>query len=217
MRRTLARALGVFVTGALAALPLAATILIFAWAGGLLLRWLGPDSLIGGLLVAIGLGVTGSQWLAYLIGVLAVSLGLFGLGLVVQSRLRHVPAAAVEALVQRIPFVRTVYELIRRLVELIAQRDAEGLKSMSPVWCHFGGPGGAAVLCLLSTPEPVLLGGKRYHAVLVPSAPVPVGGGLIYVPEQWVTSAEMGVEALTSVYMSMGVTSSQHVGTLPRD
>jgi uncharacterized membrane protein len=49
--------------------------------------------------------------------------------------------------------------------------------------------------------------------VLVPTAPVPVGGGLLYVPEHWVTPAPVSVEALTSLYVSMGVTSAQH---LPR-
>jgi hypothetical protein len=33
------------------------------------------------------------------------------------------------------------------------------------------------------------------------------------VPERWVTPAEVGIEALTSIYVSMGVTSSQY---LPR-
>jgi uncharacterized membrane protein len=97
------------------------------------------------------------------------------------------------------------------MVGLFAQRDEEGLRSMSPVWCHFGGVGGAAALALLSTPQPVLLGERRYLAVLVPTAPVPVGGGLLYVPEEWVTPAEVGVEALTSIYVSMGVTSPQHL------
>ena len=45
------------------------------------------------------------------------------------------------------------------------------------------------------------------------AAPVAVGGGLLYVPAGWVTPAEMGVEGLTSIYVSMGLTSPQH---LPR-
>jgi uncharacterized membrane protein len=53
-----------------------------------------------------------------------------------------------------------------------------------------------------------------YHAVLIPTSPVPVGGGLIYVPEAWVTPADIGIEALTSIYVSMGVTSTEHL--LPR-
>jgi uncharacterized membrane protein len=67
------------------------------------------------------------------------------------------------------------------------------------------------VLALLSTPEPVLVAGKSCLAVLVPTAPVPVGGGLIYVPQEWVTPADIGIEALTSIYVSMGVTSNQHL------
>jgi len=42
---------------------------------------------------------------------------------------------------------------------------------------------------------------------------VPVGGGLLYVPEHWVTRADIGIEAVTSIYVSMGLTSPQH---LPR-
>ena len=77
---------------------------------------------------------------------------------------------------------------------------------MSPVWCFFGGEGGAAVLGLMPSAEPVTIGEHRYLGVLVPSAPVPFGGALIYVPEEWVMPAEGGVERLMNVYVSMGVT-----------
>jgi uncharacterized membrane protein len=43
-------------------------------------------------------------------------------------------------------------------------------------------------------------------AVLVPTAPVPFGGALIYVPAEWVRPANIGVERLTAVYVSMGIT-----------
>lgn len=203
--------LRIFVTGLLAALPLAATILIFVWGAQLLYGWVGPGSLVGHLLVSIGLGVTGSELAGYLIGVLMVLLLIFVLGLIVQTRLRGFLGHAVNALMQRIPLVRSVYDIIRKFVGLVAQRDEDGVRSMSPVWLHFGGPGGAAVLGLLSTPEPVQLGGKPYLAVIVPTAPVPIGGGLLYVPQEWVTRAEVGVEGLTSIYVSMGVTSHQHL------
>jgi uncharacterized membrane protein len=48
--------------------------------------------------------------------------------------------------------------------------------------------------------------------VLVPTAPVPVGGGLLYVPKEWVTPADVGVDGLTSIYVSMGITSHQYIG-----
>ena len=42
--------------------------------------------------------------------------------------------------------------------------------------------------------------------MLVPSAQVPFGGALIYVPSKWIRPAEGGVERLMNVYVSMGVT-----------
>lgn len=38
-----------------------------------------------------------------------------------------------------------------------------------------------------------------------------VGGGLLFVPAGWVRVADVGVEALTSIYVSMGVTARQHL------
>jgi uncharacterized membrane protein len=213
MPRALKRLINVFVTGALAALPLAATILIFVWGARLVVEYLGPNSLVGGMLVHIGLGVAGSEVFGYAVGVLVVMAAIFLLGLLIQTRLHDVFAALMNGVVQRIPVVRSVYDLVKKFVDLFAQRDEEGVRSMSPVWLHFGGVGGAAVLGLLSTPEPVQVGEVAYLAVLVPTAPVPVGGGLLYVPREWVTPAEVGVEGLTSIYVSMGITSHEHLGS----
>lgn len=212
MNRTARHLLSTFLTGLLAALPLVATVAVFVWAAQLLYAWLGPGSLFGRLLVAIGFGGPGSEAAAYLVGMLVVLVGIFALGLLVQTRLRGVLARTFNDLMQRIPVVRTVYDLAKKFVGLLAQRDSNQTRSMRPVWLHFGGVGGAAVLGLLSTPEPVLVGGQPYLAVLVPTAPVPVGGGLLYVPEAWVTPAEIGVDGLTSIYVSMGITSGQVLG-----
>jgi uncharacterized membrane protein len=216
MRRTLAREfVRIFITGLVAALPLLATLAIVVWAASLVWTWLGPESPIGGALVAVGIGVTGSELVGYLLGIVFVGAAIFGLGLVVEAGLERGLARLVNRIMQRIPVVRTVYDLARRLVELLAQREAEGLKSMSAVWCHFGGVGGAAALALLSTPAPVLIGERAYLGVLIPTAPVPIGGGLLYVPVEWITPAEIGVEGVTSLYVSMGVTSNKYLQPAP--
>jgi len=212
MKATARHTLRIFLTGLLAALPLAATVLIFVWGARVLYAWLGPGSFVGGLLIALGLGGTGSEVVGYLLGLGIVLLAIFALGLLVQTRLRGVLGRSFNSVMQRIPLVRNVYDLIRKFVDLVAQRDPSGARSMSPVWLRFGGPGGAMVLGLLSSPEPVMVGGHTYLAVLVPTAPLPVGGGLIFVPVDWVSPAELGVEALTSIYVSMGVTAHQHMG-----
>ena len=200
-----------FVTGLLAALPVIATLTIVVWIGTLLWSWLGPSSLLGGVLVAIGLGGTGSIVIGYLIGLMLLAAAIFALGLLVEARLEKGLAALVNGFMRRIPFVRGLYDMIRRIVDLVSQREADGLKSMSPVWCHFGGPGGAAVIGLLSTPDAVWVGGRACLCVMVPTAPVPIGGVLLYVPVEWVEPADIGVEGLTSLYVSMGVTSGQYL------
>ena len=218
MIRPLRSLLRIFATGALAALPLAATLLIFGWAAGVLIKWLGPDSAVGRLLLSIGLGVGASEVVGYAIGIGIVAAAIFGLGLLVEAGLQRSFASAVNALLQRIPVVGTVYDLMKRMVGLVRAQDenGDGVKSMSAVWCHFGGPqaeGNSVALALLSNDVPVLINGQRCLAVLIPTAPVPVGGGLLYVPEHWVTPADVGVEAVTSIYVSMGLTSPQY---LPR-
>lgn len=212
MRSTARHLLNIFLTGLLTGLPLAATVLIFVWGVRLLYDWVGPSSLVGRWLVRAGLGHS-SEVVGYLIGVGLVLLGIFVLGLLVQTRLRGVLHRTMDGAMQRIPVVRHVYDIVRKLVDLLSQRDKDGLASMRPVWLQFGGPGNVAVLGLLSTPEPILVGGEPYVGVIVPTAPVPVGGGLLYVPQAWVTSAPIGVDGLTSIYVSMGVTSAQHLGT----
>ena len=211
MHRATRHLLETFVTGLLAALPLAATIAIFVWGAQLLYGWLGPGSLVGGLLVSIGLSVGGSQVAGYAIGVLIVLAAIFVLGIVVQTRLRGMLVALLEGVVLRIPLVSSVYDLAKKFVDLFAQRKDDGLQSMSAVWLTFGAPGNAAVLGLLSSPDPIRLHDRDYLAVLVPTAPVPVGGGLLYVPAEWVTPADIGVEALTSIYVSMGITTGQYL------
>jgi len=133
------------------------------------------------------------------------------LGIAVESRLESRIRSLLDSLMQRIPFVGNLYDVTKRFVAIMERRDQDGLKSMSPVWCSFGGEGGATVLGLLPMPKPILIGGQHYHVVLVPSAPVPVGGALIYVPAAWVKPANIGVESLMSIYVSMGVASPQTV------
>jgi uncharacterized membrane protein len=213
LRRTSRKLLQLFITGVLAALPLAATAAIFWWAASLLLRWLGPESWVGGWFSLLGLGVSGSEVMGYLIGVGLVACALLALGALVQTGLQQGLSRLFDDAVRRVPVVRTVYDLAHKLVDLLRQRDREGPKSMSAVWVHFGGADrpGAVVLGLLSSPQPVLLQGQAHLAIIVPTAPVPVGGGLLFVPQAWVLPAEVGVEALTSIYVSLGVTAQQHL------
>jgi uncharacterized membrane protein len=209
-----------FLSGFLLLLPVLVTAVLVIWLGTYIFAYIAPGSVFGNALTAIGLGFTGSTVVAYLIGLVALLIFIYTLGLIVESRLRARFSAFIDSSMRRIPVVRNVYDLIKRFVAIMDTKDADGLKGMRPVWCYFGGPGGAAVLALLPTSETVELEGTVYQAILVPSAPVPVGGGLIYVPVDWIKPADIGVEGRMRVYVSMGVvlpTASKSVPNLTVD
>ena len=213
MRSRIRRFARTFLAGSIAALPLVATLLILSFPVRFVMSWLGPESALGRVLGQLGLRVTGSELAGYAIGVALMIGSIFLLGVLVEAGMQAGLNAAVDAVMRRIPIVRNIYDTIDRFVQMLSRRDSEGLRSMRPVWCQFGGPGGATVLGLLSAPEPIAIGGRPFRAVLIPTAPVPIGGALIYVPDAWVTPAQVGMEALTSIYVSMGVTSSQYLPT----
>jgi uncharacterized membrane protein len=204
-----------FIAGFLVLLPVAVTITVIVWVGTFIYAYLGPGSAIGRILTSIGFNFSSSPAAAYALGAVVVVGLIYLLGLAVESRLETRVRRLIDALMERIPFVSNLYDVTKRFVAIVDRKDQEGLKSMSPVWCFFGGEGGAAVLGLLPMPRPIMIGEHQYHVVLVPSAPVPVGGCLVYVPVQWVKPADFGVEALMSIYVSMGVTSPQTVETTP--
>ena len=171
-----------FLAGFLVLLPLAVTITVIVWVGTFIYAYVGPDSTIGRILISIGFGLSDSPFAAYALGAVIVVGLIYLLGLGVESRLESRVRHLIDSLMQRIPFVGNLYDVTKRFVAIMDRKDQDGLKSMSPVWCFFGGDGGAGVLGLLPMPKPIMIGGERYHVVLVPSAPVPVGGALDLCP-----------------------------------
>jgi len=209
------RIFAIFVTGLLVVLPFALTVALLIWVGSFINQFLGPGSLFGHLLISIGFGVSAPSQFAYLFGVLVILGFIFAIGAAVESRVRFQLTGFIDSLMARIPLVGTVYDTTKRFVAIMDKKGGDGIKSMSPVWCFFGGEGGAAVLGLLPTPTPIMIGGEPYHVVLAPSAPVPIGGCLIYVPAAWVKPADVGVEGLMSIYVTMGVSSPSNVRLTP--
>jgi uncharacterized membrane protein len=199
----------IFLSGLLALLPLVLTLALVGWLAAILASYLGPGSVVGRLLTALGLSVGSAEGAPYLIGVALSVLAIFLLGFFLETRLWGWISAGLDALMLRIPVISTIYSLSKRFVSLVDLDDQDGIKNMSAVWCFFGGEGGAAVLALLPSASPVRLGAMDYVGILVPTAPVPVGGGLIYVPTSWIKAADIGVDELMSIYVSMGATPAQ--------
>ena len=194
-----------WVTGLLVLLPLIITLALVAWVASLLNSLVGPSTLLGQLMAAIGAPIAARPSLAYFIGAILLLAALYPLGLAVNLGLRGPLTRLTKATVSRVPILGNFYNMADSFVSMLDRHKDPDIKDMQPVWCFFGGDG-AAVLGLMPRAEPVNLNGKPHLAVLVPTAPIPVGGGLIYVPAAWVQQADIGVETLTAVYVSMGIT-----------
>ncbi|MBV9674452.1 MAG: DUF502 domain-containing protein [Verrucomicrobia bacterium] len=199
-----------FVAGLIAVLPIGLTVGVIVWVGSLIDRFVGPRSLAGRLLTKIGLTIAETHIVAYLIGIAFVICAIYLLGLFVETGLQKRFQAFMDKGIRRLPLVGNVYDLAHRFVGMLDYKEKRDLQTMRPVWCSFGGKGGAAVLALLPTPEPVYLNGKPCHVVMIPSAPVPFGGALVFVPVEWIEPAPCGVDGLTSIYVSMGISAPQY-------
>ena len=181
----MARIARIFLTGLLVLLPILVTVIVTAWVAQVLKSYAGPGSLIGRLITLLGLNLVSSEVGAYFLGFLIILGCIFLLGLFVETRLWHLVQTGLDTLISRVPLVSNVYDLSKRFVAIVDRSGGkDNLQSMRPVWCFFGGEGGAAVLGLMPAPEPVQIGEHSYVGLLVPSAPVPFGGALIYVPAQ---------------------------------
>jgi uncharacterized membrane protein len=206
IKRSLESVASTWLAGLLVLLPLALTAAVLVWAFSLVNRFVGPGSFVGGLFAALGYPFSSHPGLAYVSGTLVLIVGIYLLGLVVQAGLKHPLKKLTHAMLRRIPLVGSLYSLADRFVGLLDQKQEADIGAMSPVWCFFGGEG-VAVLALAPGAQPIDIDGRSYLAVLVPTAPVPFGGALLYVPVDWVRPANIGVDKLTGVYVSMGITS----------
>jgi len=198
------------IAGVLGLLPLALTLVVLAWMVVFLHDVVGPASVFGKLLRSIGLSLVSCEVIAYVVGLVSTLALVYLIGVLLQSGVTSRWQYAFEGAVQQLPLISSIYETSKHLRSMFERKD-ERMQAMTPVLCRFGGAGQTAALALMPTPERIRIDGRDYHTVIIPTAPVPFGGALLYVPAEWVKPAGCSVRALVSVYMSMGVSSPDHL------
>ena len=195
-----------FLAGVFAVLPLVITMLAVTWVISFLNNLVGPDTFLGELLSKIGLNFVHDTRVAYVVGWIGVLAGILILGFLVESGMRRLFGRLTEAMFTRVPLIGKVYDASKQLVDMLDNQGDDKLKGMSVVYCSFGERAGAGVLALLPTSETIPINNRDYHVVLVPQSPVPIGGGLLFVPVESVEHVEMSIDTFMSIYVSMGVT-----------
>jgi len=201
-----------FLAGVFTLLPLVITIAIAIWFSGYISQYLGQGTFLGDLVKALGLKVSSHETVAYVIGWLAPLSVIFLLGIFAEMGARKYIHRAVEGLMTRIPIMGSVYGTATQLADILGKKGEGELKGMRVVYCSFGTHGGAVFLALMPTNERFTYRGVEHHLVIIPSAPLPVGGSLVLVPVESVQPVSMPVEHFMSVYLSMGATGPQYLG-----
>jgi uncharacterized membrane protein len=210
------RVTGMFLAGVLALLPVIITVGVVIWVVDLLVTFVGPRTFLGRLLAGLGLTLRPGSNIPYVLGWLVVLGLIFAVGAAAQSGARRILMKLGDTLFARIPLLGSVYGTTKQVVELFDGHDKEAMKGMSPVFCFFGGGGELGLLAFLVSPEKVTVQGRAYHMVIVPTAPVPFGGALLFIPAERVVAADLSVDAMMSIYLSMGVSGKEFLPTTER-
>jgi uncharacterized membrane protein len=201
-----------FVTGMIAVLPLLLTIFVLKWISGMVNGYIGPRTMFGTVLQKIGYKFSpiSNLSLAYVIGVLLLIASILLLGVLLESRARTTMRGIAQRTIFQLPLLRTIYRTTDKFISLMPSGDSDNVSGMQVVFWRFahGGPS-PGVLCLLTSPEIYQLGDTAYVIVMIPTAPVPVGGAMVFVPAESVISTDLSIDAFAGSYLSMGVTTAK--------
>lgn len=184
------------IAGLLVWLPLAATILVLRSLVGFLDRTLlllpeayRPDILLG--FHIPGLGVVLTVVVLLLTGVIAAN--LFGKQLV----------RAWEALLDRIPLVRSIYSAVKQLAETMFS-DGKSFRKVLLIEYPRKGSWTLAFQTSADVGEAQLKTGRDVINVYVPTTPNPTSGFFLMIPKEEVVELEMSVDEGLRMLISMG-------------
>ena len=195
-----------FITGLVFLAPVILTIILIQWVAGYVIAALGPDTLLGGLLARGGMLLTRTPELAFISGLGIALLLIWALGLLFQTRARGRLQGGFDTLLGRLPVIGGIYRPLAQLVRMIGKSPTGELQGMAVVMVRFGAD--TEIMGLLATPRVFDLGQGPQHLVMLPTAPVPIGGALLFVNTAQVRPMpDLGVDDMAKFYVSMGTIS----------
>lgn len=209
LQKVLKRTARYFLAGVFALLPVVITVGVVAWVADFLRAFLGRGTVMGEAIRRVGFRLGSDDTLAYVVGAFVVLGAVFVVGVIVESGARRLLERLLDAILTRIPLIGNIYGTSKQLVGMLGKQDNADLKGMKAVFCFFGEGKTCGFLALLVSPERFCINGRDYQIVIIPTAPVPIGGGLLFVPAEAVQFTDLSVDSLMSIYVSMGITAPQ--------
>ncbi len=199
------RVTGTFLAGLIVLLPIVLTVVIIAWLVQILRDALGPGTFLGELLRRGGSALVENDTLAFWLGVAIALIGIWLLGAIVRTEARRGVQGAIDLMFARVPLVKGIYNPVARVIRLATEKGGGDLSGMDVVAVRFGGEDGTHILALLASHDRYYVGDLRRVMVYLPTAPLPMTGGLVLVPEDHITVVpDMKVDDLLKVYFSLG-------------
>jgi uncharacterized membrane protein len=203
--------IGNLVAGSLVILPFVLTVLIIRWVINWMVSAFGPGTLFGDLIIIYGQAFVGPkrEYIAFLIGAIAVLIAIWLLGLAVRTRAQRTFAHVLDDLFAKVPLFRSIYRPVSQVVRVFAGSNAD-LSRLPVVMCRLGGEQGVDVPAFLASTQTYEVRGEMRRLIFLPTSPLPAWGGLVLVPESSVIPVpDMDADALIKLYFSFGVLASE--------
>lgn len=192
-----------FVAGLFAILPLVVTIALMIYLVTLVNSWIGPSSRVGDLLRMVSRDNTWIMVGCYIASLVIVVAVIWAVGYFATRVAGRRIGLIVASLMGRVPFVNKVYSSVEQVVGLLRQGGQQDAASAlaNVVFVKIAN---TTILGMLASSQPVDINGVPHVMVYFPSSPVPATGFNYLVPETDVWDANVSVEDMTKIILSLG-------------
>lgn len=209
--------LGGFFAGLAFLAPVILTLIVLSWFLGQVVDFVGPNSLFGRALTVGGLlfaGTSRDPLLGFLIGSILLCALITGFGFAIRTRARSLMEEAVDGMLGRIPLLGPVYRPVAQLVRGMGGDRTGQMANMQACRIIFGG--GVETVAFLASSKLFDIGGGPSRLVLIPTAPVPIGGALLLIEVSKVHPIpSMKFDDVAKLYLTMGVTTPPQLMVAP--
>ena len=148
------------------------------------------------------------RWIGYHLpgfGVLLSLLLLFFTGLLATNFLGQRLVSWSEAILDRIPLVRTIYNATKQVIQAIFSTNSQAFRKVLLIEYPRKGLWTVAFQTAITAPEITQHTGIEMLSVFVPTTPNPTGGFLMMIPKNDVIELTMSVDEAFKLIISLGV------------
>lgn len=183
-------------TGAVVATPLAVTILLIQWFATTvdkLIKPIVPHAIRDAVFFVPGIGVVIALALLIVIG--AVTANFLGRALI----------RAGDAIMDRVPIVRTIYGSVKQVVQTVANQDQPSFKEVALM--QFPRPGVWVMVFITNDPQGDIARKlpEGYVTVVKPTPPNPASGIMMFVKKSELILLDVSVDQAAKLVLSFGI------------